>query len=230
MIHHKDSWAIVGQQKYSLPACNPLIVSLNLIEQLGAASELAEQVKVLHAVAAVQQSTRNDLTWDRPTQWQVLLLLAKQRDYIGELFEQVIYVQTGLLLGQDYQELIDRPNRIRREQEQVKQRFVQPRDTLAISIPGVLPAGGAAPPVIQAGNRTPVTGFPVPVSAEGTINLPGLQPLSGKDQDLDALRELIKRSYSEFYGKPVESVSVEFLMRAGEKLELRRLTDAGAAG
>lgn len=225
MIGSKSSAANVERQSYRFPKCNPLIVTLNLIDQLGVQTELVEPLKLLHAAATVQQSTRNDPTPEGQSPRERLLGSAKPSDYAGQLVHEVIYLQTGLLLGQDYQELIDRHNRIRREQEQVQQRFVQPRDTLAISIPGVLPAGGVAPPVIQAGSRSPVTGFPVPVSAEGTINLPDLPPVSVKDQDLDAVRELIKKSYSDVNGKPIGSISVEFLMRAGEEIELRRLTE-----
>src|SRR5690606_28224269 len=69
VIEKESSAAIVQQRSYTLPVCNALIVGLNLIGELGAESELAEPLKLLHAAAAVQRSARNDLTPDGRDSW-----------------------------------------------------------------------------------------------------------------------------------------------------------------
>ncbi len=226
-ISKNTARAVTGQFHYSLPACNPLIVSLNLIGQLAAQTELSEPLQLLHSAAAVQQSPRNDLTSGGESEWETLLQFAKNEGYTSELFEQVIYVQSGLLLGQDYHELLDRPMRIYREQEQAKLRTVQVRDTLAIFIPG-LKSQASEHPVFQAGTRPPLAGYPVPVSDSGEINLPGynvpgMRPLVVKGLDLNTVRDLVMQSVNDEYSK---GVTVQFLLRAGEELELRNLTGA----
>ncbi len=132
------------------------------------------------------------------------------------------FLQTAAMLGKDLVELQERPAKLARAESVRRRRFVQPGDTLAVYIAGVLPQAGE-PPVIQAGTAPPVTGFPVVVSGEGTIQLPGIAPLVVKDLELEKVREEIQTKYSAEL-----LVTVNFLMRAGQALELRNVAGSSA--
>ncbi|MEO8270642.1 MAG: polysaccharide biosynthesis/export family protein, partial [Aureliella sp.] len=113
-----------------------------------------------------------------------------------EIYVRVVYLLTGALLGKDYHELINRPNRVRQEQAEARLRFVHAGDTLAIYIPTLLPAEGSSPPVLQAGKSPPVTGYPVPVNERGEITLPQLGLLSVEGKTLKEVRVLIVQACS----------------------------------
>lgn len=78
----------------------------------------------------------------------------------------------------------------------------------------------------QAGTSTPVVGFPVPVSSDGTIQLPLLEPLRVAELELAQVQAEIDAQY---VGKNLlksdspRGISVQFLLRAGEGLEIRNV-------
>ncbi len=135
------------------------------------------------------------------------------------------YMQSGGLLGHDVNTLRERPAKLDEEDRERKRRFIQPRDTLAIHIPGLLPQSGD-PPVLQAGTSTPVVGYPVPVSSDGLIQLPLLEPIRVAELDLAQVQAEIDAQY---VGKKLlksdspRGISVQFLLRAGEGVEIRNV-------
>jgi serine/threonine protein kinase len=139
------------------------------------------------------------------------------------------YMQSGSLLGKDFETLRLRPENLYREDQERKRRFIQPGDTLAIYVPGVLPESGD-PPVIQAGTSTVVVGFPVPVSKDGTIQLRWLEPMKVQDLELSQVQEELLRQYSK-HAQPntLKGTTVQFLLRANRPQELRNLTGTGLA-
>ncbi|MCA9135631.1 MAG: protein kinase [Planctomycetales bacterium] len=143
-----------------------------------------------------------------------------------ELVYHIWYLQTGSLLGKNLQELNERPAKLYVEEQERKRRFVQPGDTLAVYIPHVLPLNGE-PPVIQAGKSTPVTGFPVPVSSEGTIQLPMIAPLTVKGLELTQVHALIEKAYQVdqniLRDDVPTGITVQFLLRDGQQVELRNI-------
>ncbi len=136
------------------------------------------------------------------------------------------YVQSGVLLGKDYSTLLGRPAKLRTESLARQARLIQPGDTLAVYIPMVLPQSGD-PPIIQAGTRTPAIGYPVIVSNAGNIDLPLLGTIETKEIDLDELKKrIVERIAQSQYFKNVPSgITVQFLLRRGEQLELRNVTN-----
>lgn len=140
------------------------------------------------------------------------------------------YMQSGSLLGKDLEMLRLRPENLYREDQERKRRFIQPGDTLAIYVPGVLPESGD-PPVIQAGTSTVVVGFPVPVSKDGTIQLRWLEPIKVQDLELSQVQEELLRQYGKINTQPktLQGTTVQFLLRANRPQELRNLTGTGLA-
>lgn len=140
------------------------------------------------------------------------------------------YMQSGSLLGKDFETLRLRPERLYLEDQERKNRFVQPGDTLAIYVPGLLPESGD-PPVIQAGTSTVVVGFPVPVSKDGTIQLRWLDPIKVQDLELSQVQEELLRQYGKINTQPktLQGTTVQFLLRANRPQELRNLTGTGVA-
>lgn len=209
--------------------CNLLTVGLSLIDELKMASELTGRIQSLFEVAQKPRITTN--YYGFKSGW------ADRRSYVPrlsvrdpyEFFIQTVYLQTGTLLGKDVNELVGRATKLKREDDEARRRLVQPGDTLAIYIPIVLPADDSPPPVIQAGKKQPVTGFPVPVTAEGEITLPHLDPLNVQGKDLNAVRTLLHQSYGSIV-KPelLKGLTVQFLMRANEQIELRNVTGQAA--
>ncbi|MFN3190861.1 MAG: protein kinase domain-containing protein [Aureliella sp.] len=132
------------------------------------------------------------------------------------------YLQAGLILKKDLSYLLNKAQR----SAQRRMRFIRSGDTLAIYIPRVLPQGELDPPIIQAGTKPPVMGYPVRVAEDGSVAIPfiGSVPVVGKE--LKDARETISKALSD--GKIINRaalsvISVEFLMRDGEALELRNV-------
>ncbi len=209
--------------------CNLLHVGLSLIDELKMASELAGPLQSLFEVAQKPRITTNYYRYtDRSWAYRLIELNRPGQDRY-EFFVQTVYLQTGKLLGKDFNELVGRATKLKQEDEEARRRFIQPGDTLAIYIPAVLPADDSPPPVIQAGKKQPVTGFPVPVTAEGEITLPHLDPLNVQGKDLNAVRTLLHQSYGSIV-KPeaLKGLTIQFLMRANEQIELRNVTGQAA--
>ena len=207
--------------------CNTLIVGLNLISELRLGADLTGPLKALHDAAGKRKISKNYFDGDIFWVYRVRNAQRGKNGNMAELFAQTVFLQTGVLLGSDFTELVQRPARLRREEYESRRRFIEPGDTLAIYIPGVLPGGDElAPPVIQAGNRSPVTGYPVPVTAEGQIQVPLIPALSVKGKELKDVRATLVKTYADDILKDSVSarITVQYLMRAGEQLELRNIT------
>lgn len=141
----------------------------------------------------------------------------------------LIFVQTGLLEGQDFEKLNDRPYRLYEQDQERLARFIQPGDTLSIYVSGL---AIGEPPVIQAGTRTPIAGFPVIVSQENTIFVRNLGTFETKDKDLEQLKEEIvdkARRLQNLAPQVATQVNVAFLLRHNQQLELRNVTGTPAA-
>jgi serine/threonine protein kinase len=149
---------------------------------------------------------------------------------IPSLVNQLIYVQTGTLLGMDANELADRPYKLYEQDQERLARFIQPGDTLSIFVSGL---ASGEPPVIQAGTRTPIAGFPVIVSQENTIFVPNLGTFETKDKDLEQLEKEIVEKAQPLQKlnaqQHVGQVNVAFLLRHNQQLELRNVTGTPAA-
>jgi hypothetical protein len=213
---------------------NHVILILNFIAksaiewQNQARESLLPQVEALHETIAKLNLTDQGPS-DGSSSWKTTV---DRTSRLSELIWHTWYTQSGVLLGKPYEELNNRPARLAREEFERKRRFVQPGDTLAIYIPSVLPLSGD-PPVIQAGKGQPITGFPVPVSKEGTIQLPYIDPLVVKDLELPQVLALIKESYTTKH-KVLDDkrgplgITVQYLLRAGSSLELRNIAGSQA--
>jgi protein involved in polysaccharide export with SLBB domain len=149
---------------------------------------------------------------------------------IPALVNHLIYVQTGTLLGMDANELADRPYKLYEQDQERLARFIQPGDTLSIFVSGL---ASGEPPVIQAGTRTPIAGFPVIVSQENTIFVPNLGTFDTKDKDLEQLKKEIVDKAQPLQKlnaqQHVGQVNVAFLLRHNQQLELRNVTGTPAA-
>ena len=149
---------------------------------------------------------------------------------IPALVNHLIYVQTGALLGMDANELADRPYKLYEQDQERLARFIQPGDTLSIYVSGL---ANGEPPVIQAGTRTPIAGFPVIVSQENTIFVPNLGTFDTKDKDLEQLKKEIVEKAQPLQKlnaqQHVGQVNVAFLLRHNQQLELRNVTGTPAA-
>ncbi len=208
---------------------NELIVALSLIDELDLAQELTAVLRAVYDAAEKVRITQSYFI-NSDTTWGQRIRDAKRRNTQDELVVQTVFILAGRLLGEDYQELVRRPEQVAREIAEARLRFVRPGDTLAITIPSILPADGSPPPVIQAGQSSPVTGFPVPVNAEGEILVPHLEPLSVQGKELKQVRDelinvyvslgILKRALA-------SSINVQFLMHAGEEVELRNVSGQG---
>ncbi len=210
---------------------NPEILILNLLttslksnaEQL---DRLRPTVRSLH-----ERLEQLNLMKQQLSSWNATwtTIVGRSRDQ-QELILHTWYMQTGGLLGLDVETLRDRPAKLAQEDRLRKQRFVQPRDTLAIHIPNVLPQSGD-PPVLQAGTSTPVVGFPVPVSPDGTIQLPMLDPIKVADLELSQVQAEIKRQYVDnkiLLADMSRDITVQFLLRAGQGTEVRNIAGSSA--
>ncbi len=133
-----------------------------------------------------------------------------------------LHLQAAALLQRDVNALANRPFDRYRESEQKRIREIQPRDTLSIFIPGILPQSGD-PPVLQAGTKPPVIGYPVVVTKAGTIELPILGTVETKELTPDQLRESIVKKAVETLGTEPKGITVQFLVRSDELVELRNI-------
>ena len=231
-------WPQDDYSDYSGP-CNTLLAGLNLIVELETAGDLVEPLQGLFDAIDKLRIT-NDYYRNRGSSWSLRLREAKGGRAEGgrpgnyhELFAQTVYLLTGTLLGKDESELLGRPNKIKMENYEANQRFVHAGDTLAIYIPTVLPADGSSPPVLQAGKNPPVTGYPVPVNAQGEISVTGLEPISVEGKELKEVRELLVQACREFglaHEEVLRSITVQFLLHAGEEVELRNITGQALLG
>ena len=82
--------------------------------------------------------------------------------------------------------------------EKPKEYLLDSDDILAISIDSVLGQEGEAPPVAfpQPGSDLPpAIGYPFPVTEEGTIILPLIDPISVRGMTLSQVREKIRKAY-----------------------------------
>jgi serine/threonine protein kinase len=207
---------------------NAMIMMLNLLTAARESNaqrfdQLRPTVQALHESIEQRNLMGRQLSrWDGSRWENILHKAGTSRDL---LLLHTWYMQTGGLLGHDVNTLRERPAKLDEEERERKRRFIQPRDTLAIHIPGLLPQSGD-PPVLQAGTSTPVVGFPVPVSSDGTIQLPLLEPLRVTELDLAQVQAEIDAQY---VGKKLlksdspRGISVQFLLRAGEGLEIRNV-------
>jgi hypothetical protein len=222
----------------NVPQFNAIVLLLNLListtenSQPELLEKLRPKIQGLHDSVEELKLTNPDLSeWGRVDWGSMVLRSTPKRSTTmrpsnrTELILHTWYMQSGVLLGKDLDIVRQRPNQLYTEERERKRRFVQPGDTLAIHIPGLLPQSGD-PPVIQAGNSAPVIGFPVPVSQNGTIQLPDLEPLTVQDLELPQVQEQIVSQYvrrsSLKSGTPL-GITVQFLLRAGAGVELRNI-------
>jgi serine/threonine protein kinase len=163
-------------------------------------------------------------------QYRARQIVTPTVEQIPALVNHLIYVQTGTLLGMDASELADRPYKLYEQDQERLARFIQPGDTLSIYVSGL---ASGEPPVIQAGTRTPIAGFPVIVSQENTIFVPNLGTFETKDKDLEQLKEEIVDKAQPLQKlnaqQHVGQVNVAFLLRHNQQLELRNVTGTPAA-
>jgi hypothetical protein len=218
-----------GVRPEEFEGANEIILTLNLVLSMQLQGNLRPELQRLHEstedlnIANPFHYSREGIAW---------IVEIGQTNAPQELVFHTWFLQTGAMLGKEMPELLGRPNKLMLAEKERQRRFVGPGDTLAIHVPQVLPQAGD-PPVIQAGTQAPVTGFSVAVSAEGTIQLPFIQPLLVKDLELAEVTEKIRETYlaeqilSEKKTKPL-SVSVNFLLRAGQQLELRNIAGNSA--
>lgn len=212
--------------QWTTETANEVIIIQNLLLALVAearsemVTELRPQVEALHAAMSKRNIADRCLVIERSAIWE------GQVDRWGspqELIFHTWFVQSGALLGQDVDMLNRRPLELDTAERERRLRLVHVGDTLAVHIPNVLPRSGD-PPVIQAGSSAPVVGFPVPVSSDGKIQLPLIEPLEVKDLDLSQVKAAIAQAYNTILrddGK--SSISVQFLLRAGQSEELRNI-------
>ena len=140
-----------------------------------------------------------------------------------QIAANMIYLQTGELLGVDSKQLFSKPQR----DEARRQRIIQPGDVLAVHVPQVLPMEGN-PPVLQAGTNPPVTGYPITVSTEGKIKLPYIDSTVAQGLELSQLTDVVKQAYRDnkiLVDTAVSDITVQFLMRANKPCEIRNLTE-----
>lgn len=210
----------IEEQNSDYAAANEVILILNLVAALELQESLKQQIKELHETIEPMVAKKGPVTLNADIAWL--------DEVVGNTERTVAYVwylQTGTLLGESYVALVSEGYQLREAEYERKMRFVQPGDTLAIHIPGVLPRSGE-PPVIQAGNSQPVSGFPVAVSAQGTIQLPMIGRLEVKDLELDDVRQKIGEIFvagGVLQAQATDLVSVDFLLREGQNVELRNI-------
>ncbi|MFO0939336.1 MAG: protein kinase [Pirellulales bacterium] len=211
------------------PYANKLVLYLNVLAALKVQENPAEMEMLRADLEALHQKIEAKNIMGIPVDDVWRNIRSEKSSATAELVMHTWYVQTGLLLSKDFTKLNNRPNELLQAYYERQQRFVQPRDTLSIYIPEVLPRSGE-PPVIQAGKSRPVTGFPVPVSSEGFIELPHIAPLQVKELDLAQVKEAIEKAYFEskiLKEKPL-GVTVQFLLRSNESEELRNIAGNGS--
>lgn len=222
----------IADQDYSGPGTT-LIAGLNLIEGLKLVSQLTGPLQALFDAAEKPRITSSFFSSGHSWSRRIEMVSQRGSEANTELFIQTIYLLSGTLLGKDYKELVDRPNRLLQEEIETRLRFVHAGDTLAIYIPTVLPADGSSPPVLQAGKSPPVTGYPVAVDAHGEILVPRLGAVSVEGKDLNEVRELLVRACREagLSGLPpvtkdevLRGITVQFLLHAGEEVEIRNVS------
>lgn len=146
------------------------------------------------------------------------------------VISHLVFVQTGVLLGKNFNELLNRPTVIYQQDQERKARFIQPRDTLSFYLQPTS-RETPQPPVIQAGTRTPVVGFPIIVDKGGMIDLPSIGKIDTTDCDLDMLKTKIEEQVSKLRGITMADTtrfSLSFLLRHNESLELRNVTGGQA--
>jgi len=222
----KPQWPLKDYTDYSGPG-NTLLAGLNLIQELKLASELVGPLQTLFEAAEEPRITRNYYS-NRESPWDIRIRDAER--YNGgytELYTQTVYLLTGTLLGKDENELLKRPDKVKRENAEARLRFVHAGDTLAVYIPNFLPVDGSSPPVLQAGKSPPVTGYPVPVNTQGEITVPGLEPLPVEGKDLKEVRELLVQALAKLVRPDefmIRGITVQFLMHAGEEVEIRNVS------
>lgn len=140
-----------------------------------------------------------------------------------QIAANMIYLQTGEILGVDSKQLFSKPQR----DESRRQRIIRPGDVLAVHVPQVLPMEGN-PPVLQAGTNPPVTGYPITVSTEGKIKLPYIDSTIAQGLELSQLTDAVQQAYRDnkiLVNRAVSDITVEFLMRANKPCEIRNLTE-----
>lgn len=213
---------------------NPLLAGLYLAEdlQLEPGSALVAALQRLHDVAGEPQiltnyfdNQRHDLPDASDPQ-----KVREREDNLSEFLVQAVFLKTGVLLGKEFTVLAGRPERLNQEALAERLRLVQAGDTLAIYVPAVLPGSlpGDVPqtPVMQAGTNAPVIGIPVPVNSQGEIRVPLLSALTVQGKSLRQIREMLIEQYSDgiLQEADADQTSVQFLLRANEKLEVRNIT------
>lgn len=212
----------------SVEPANSVILVLNLLTDMTETSSSASVVTLEPELTTLHVATESlNIASRRPlidsSTWQSTLDSASSRQ---DVIHHVWYLQTGALLGKDAVALNRRPTELYAAEQKRKQRFIQPGDTLAIHIPAILPGKGD-PPVLQAGTSAPVIGFPVPVSAEGTIQIPLIAPLPVKGLELQQVKKSIEKVYvvekQILRDDITHMINVQFLLRAGENVEVRNI-------
>ena len=217
---------------YSTLSSNVIVQILNILVDMKVNSNAILQ-KMTPAVQALHESIDKLKLMDSyPSSWSNVpwhQQVNGPRSGNDQWVLHTWYMQSGSLLGKDLETLRLRRENLYREDQERKRRFVQPGDTLAIYVPGVLPESGD-PPVIQAGTSTIVVGFPVPVSKDGSIQLRWLEPIKVQDLELSQVQEELLRQYSK-HAQPntMKGTTVQFLLRANRPQELRNLTGTGVA-
>ncbi len=208
---------------------NKIVLYLNVLAALKVQENQAEMAVVRSDLEALHQKIEARNIMGNPESYVWSNVRSEKSSGNAEIVMHTWYLQTGVLLGKEFAKLNNRPNELLQAYYERKQRFVQSNDTLSIYIPEVLPKSGE-PPVIQAGKSRPVSGFPVPVSSEGLIELPYIAPLKVKDLDLAQVKEAIEKAYGDgkiFKEKPL-GVTIQFLLRSNESEELRNIAGNGS--
>lgn len=194
--------------------CEGLLV-LRLISdpKLAIDSAVKGLVEQLHELADSKLSTYNYISNSR-----------SRMTLSTGLVTQLIHVRSGELLGKDYGELRRVPDLRKEELARKKFNTVGAGDTLAVYIETILPGDGQPLPVMQAGKRNPVTGYPVPVNSQGEIVLPLVGRITVAGKSIADVRETIELEYrgNNILKSPI--VSADVLSKANSGEEIRALT------
>lgn len=210
---------------------NLLVLYLNVLSAMNVQANAAEMQILREELESLhRQIEALNIICDSNSGWRSLNVSNVEDPDNFNVIMHTWYTQTGVMLGKDFTQLNQRPYELVKADRERQRRFVNPKDTLSIHIPSVLPRSGE-PPVIQAGKSTPVSGFPVPVSAEGKIELPYIEPLIVNDLELPQVHAAIEKAYKDSKvlssDKPL-GITVHFLLRANQSEELRNIAGNGS--
>ncbi len=159
------------------------------------------------------------------------------RDEPADFRDFLLHCQLIELEGLNVRDALESAIKTRDDQRkratEQKSRIIEPGDTLAIYIEGILPYSApdrmVDPPLVQAGKNSPVWGYPVTVDAKGQIVLPliGNVPLDGVE-----IASAVKQIHQQYGDKNIlpgereNVISLSMLRKSGQGLEIRMLSGA----